>query len=109
MVLLFNDAQAADAGGYTVVVTNSVGSVTSTVATLTVVVPPDLSSPLSLGTNGFQFAVNGTAGVNYVIQASTNLAVSNWVSLFTNAPPFLFVDPQTSNSLRRFYRAVYFP
>ena len=38
-------AQSTNAGSYSVVVTNSLGSVTSAVATLTVIVPPTIAAP----------------------------------------------------------------
>jgi hypothetical protein len=63
--------QTSQAGGYTVVVTNSAGSVTSTVATLTVGVPPAITQqPASLkvgqGQNAsFNVASSGSAPVSY--------------------------------------------
>ncbi len=42
--LALTNVQTTDAGGYTVVVTNSSGSVTSAVATLTVYVPPSITT-----------------------------------------------------------------
>jgi endonuclease/exonuclease/phosphatase family metal-dependent hydrolase len=65
-----------------------------------------LGSPAYLLGTGIQFTVTGTAGSNYIVQASTNLASSNWVSLVTNASPFTFVDSTTSVQGRRFYRAM---
>jgi hypothetical protein len=53
-------------------------------------------------TNGqFQFTASGTAGYNWVIQASTNLA--NWVSLATNVVNFTDTNGAALN--QRFYRA----
>ncbi len=69
--LTLNNVQPANAGNYTVVVTNSAGSVTSAVAVLTVIVPPSLSSqPLSqtnvLGsTASFSAGASGTAPLSY--------------------------------------------
>ncbi len=45
---MINDAQPADAGGYSVVVSNSVGSVTSAVAVLTVEVPHAATATASI-------------------------------------------------------------
>jgi hypothetical protein len=107
-----SNVQPADAGSYSVVVTNLFGSVTSTLATLTMLVPVSpatLSSPLFLGNSSFQCLVTGTTGVNYVVQFSTNVAPANWISLSTNPAPFTFQDTQASNSATRFYRAVYWP
>ena len=45
------NVQSADAGGYFVVITNSYGSITSSVATLTVQVPPTITAQLDSETN----------------------------------------------------------
>ena len=65
------NAQSTDAGSYSVVVTNSLGSVTSSVATLTVILPPAITTPpqsltVSQGTDApFSVAVTGTAPIAY--------------------------------------------
>jgi hypothetical protein len=69
---------------------------------------PTLSAP-ALNGGQFQFTVTGTAGSNYVVQASTNLGVANWVSLRTNASPFTFVETNSGSYPLRFYRAVAIP
>jgi hypothetical protein len=57
-------------------------------------------------TNGqFQFTVTGTTGANYVVQVSTNLATSNWISVFTNTAPFMFTDTNVTLFPNRFYQA----
>ena len=53
--------------------------------------------------------VRGQMGMNYVIQASTNLNLTNWVPLITNAAPFTFVDSNAALFPRRFYRAMALP
>ena len=64
-------------------------------------------SGFALNASGqFQLSITGTAGSNYIIQATTNLAGSNWVSLKTNASPFTFTDPTTGLFPARFYRAM---
>ena len=61
-------------------------------------------------TNGqFVLIVSGSVGASYVVQTSTNLAASNWISLFTNAAPFTFTDTNITASPQRFYRAVSSP
>jgi uncharacterized repeat protein (TIGR02543 family) len=63
--------QPADAGSYSVVVTNAYGSATSSVATLTVIVPPTiatqpLSQTVTQGTVAtFSVAASGTAPFSY--------------------------------------------
>jgi hypothetical protein len=71
--------------------------------------PGTLLALARLSGRQFQFFLSGSFGVNYVIQANTNLSTRNWVMLFTNTVPFTFTDPNASNYARRFYRAVYFP
>ena len=69
--LTISNVQSADAGGYDVVITNSFGSVTSAVATLTVVYPPTIvTQPQSL-TNGlgtvaaFSVGATGDSPLSY--------------------------------------------
>lgn len=53
--------------------------------------------------------VTGVTGLNYAIQASTNLNASQWGSLATNGAPYTYVDAASSFHARRFYRAVVVP
>jgi endonuclease G len=62
-------------------------------------------STSTLTNNQFSFTVNGWTGTNYVVQATTNLTAANWISLITNAAPFLFTQPSASSFNQRFYRA----
>jgi endonuclease G len=64
-------------------------------------------SSLSYANNQFQFQLNGTAGSNYVVQAATDLAAPVWISVETNAAPFVFTD--TNSYPQRFYRAIVAP
>jgi len=63
--------QSADGGSYTAVVGNSAGSVTSVVATLTVLTPPSITTPpagqtISAGANvNFGVSASGTAPLSY--------------------------------------------
>jgi uncharacterized repeat protein (TIGR01451 family) len=62
-----------------------------------------------IGNNGvFQLSVNGTAGQQYIVEATTNLSTVPvvWVPLYTNTAPFTFPDPNTSDYTTRFYQAV---
>ena len=75
------DVQPANAGNYTVVVTNSTGSVTSAVAVLTVLVPPVITTqPQSLTnvmgtTASFSATATGSAPLSYQWQLNgVNLA-----------------------------------
>jgi hypothetical protein len=64
----------------------------------------DLATKLS-GTQ-FNFQLSGTAGQNYTVQVSTNLASTNWSTLLVtnlSASPVFIQDNQAS-SKQRFYR-----
>ena len=69
--LLITAVVAGDAGGYRVAVSNSVSSVTSVVATLTVLLPPGVITPPANqttyvgGSATFSVAATGTAPLNY--------------------------------------------
>ena len=106
---IFN-VQVNDAGDYTVVVTNAYGSITSSVAVLTVQVPTPtiLTKDGGLGVSGGQFGFNltGPSGLVVIIEASTNLM--NWLPIQTNAlinGQVRFSDPQTAAFVKRLYRA----
>ena len=62
---------------------------------------------------GFSIQVNGSSGLDYYLQTTTNLNPPiAWLPLQTNAsatPPFLFTDPGASNFNRRFYRVLLGP
>lgn len=83
--LTLTNVQAANAGVYSVVVTNSSGSVTSSLATLTVInlVGPALTIGVPGGTVTVTFA--GDPAYEYEVQRSTNLA--SWMVLMTTNPP----------------------
>jgi membrane carboxypeptidase/penicillin-binding protein PbpC len=98
-----------NSGTYTVVVTNSYGSVTSTPATLTVVgnLPVTLTNVATpiLGSGAFTFQFSVQPGFTYVVMASADLV--KWTPIATNvaqANTVLFTDPATSNFPSRFYR-----
>ena len=111
--LTFTNLSYAKAGNYAVVIANAFGSVTSSVATLTILAPTNAPRIYSTGT-GFGFATNcfgfnfsGLAGQTIVIDASTNL--TTWTPLFTNSATgtnaVSFSDPVSSNFPARYYRA----
>ena len=69
-----------------------------------VVNPPVLGQPVVL-TNKIQFTISSGSGGSYVIQSSTNLTSTNWITLLTTNPaslPFTFTD--TNRLPFRFYR-----
>jgi hypothetical protein len=112
--LVFNPLMVANGGNYSVVVANSYGSVTSSVATLTVAIPNFTlstfpASGVSTGppSNGFTFQLPVPVGCTYIILASTDL--QNWTPIATNVAESAIVaitDVSATNYSRRFYRAV---
>jgi uncharacterized repeat protein (TIGR03803 family) len=98
---------APNIGSYSVIVTNLAGSVTSSGALLTVIVPPTLALQLWAGYPLLD--LSGMLSSNFVVQYSTNLAGGNWMNLLSlsNLPasPYLFLDPVGNGEPARFYRA----
>jgi len=77
--LVLNQVTAANAGNYTVVITNSYGSVTSAVAALTVVYPPTISAqPAS------QFATVGSNVTLAVTASGTGVLGYSWYEFGSN-------------------------
>jgi hypothetical protein len=98
--------QATNQGTYSVVVSNSLGAVTSSNALLLLNAPLRLEAP-SLAGGTFQIQLIGVAGSNYVLQASSNLM--NWIPLLTNNATngFLILADTNAGSLnQRFYRGA---
>ena len=67
---------------------------------------PLISSPQRFSSTQFGFNINGSVNVTYDVQVSTNLAATNWATLFsltlTNSP-FPITDTHATNS-QRYYR-----
>jgi len=113
--LTLTNVSPANAGNYLVTITSIYGSITSSVATLTVTVstnPPQIypgGTSFGFTTNqpGFGFNFSGVAGQTIVIDASTDL--TTWTPLFTNSATgtnaVSFSDPVSSNFPARYYRA----
>lgn len=105
--LVLSNLQLADAGSYTVVVSNNLGSVISSEALLAVSV-----AGVSIGLYaGVQ--IEGTVGITYGIQCTTDLSQpSSWIGL-TNItltqPVQLWYDRQPANQPKRFYKVVLGP
>lgn len=71
------------------------------------VIPPTLAVVRAIGSQ-FVVRLNGDAGRSYVIQANTNLATANWISVVTNVAmsgSFDYTNTITGGVPRRFFRA----
>lgn len=69
---------------------------------------PVISQPMNLSGGRFGFNLAGSIGTNYVVQASTNLATTNWFTVLTTnltASPAFIQDNRATNR-ERFYRVV---
>jgi hypothetical protein len=72
-----------------------------------------LGNPSMGGDGSFRFDITGAAAGSLIVQATTNLNSANgWTSIATNAPfngSYPFIDPDGSNFMQRFYRALIGP
>ena len=100
------NVQPADAGDYSVFVTNGAGLVTSSNASLTVVVPQTLKveSVTLLSADQLKLVISGEPGT-ITIQWSTNL--TEWETLTNLANPtglIEFIDTISAEAAQRYYR-----
>jgi hypothetical protein len=107
--LTLNGVTANQAGSYFVIITNQVGSATSSNAVLSIYpsAASFLNGVLFTAGNRLQFTVSGVPGYSYAVQTSTNLI--NWTWLVTNTAPFNFSDTNNPGLQQQFYRTVYLP
>lgn len=108
-ILILTNVSPAQAGNYSVIISNPAGSMTSSNAILAVYTSAAAMLDTFSFANGnvLQFQVDGVPGFNYAVQTSTNL--TDWISRFTNASPFAFTDTNALAFPQQFYRAVYLP
>jgi alpha-tubulin suppressor-like RCC1 family protein len=114
--LVLSNVGRAQNGTYSVIVTNAGGSVSSSVVSLSVLVPQLLGTPHLMPNGSFQLTSTDANGgllspadlANFQAQTSTNLV--NWVTLpnalsLTNGM-LLLLDPPQTNSPARYYRIL---
>ncbi len=112
--LTIPNAQTTDASPFAVVVSNASGSVTSSVVSLTVIVPQpptmNSSSLQVLGDGNLQFSFSGTENASYRVWATTNLALTPITSAWDlvgsgtfGASATSFTDINSTNFPQRFY------
>jgi hypothetical protein len=105
-----NDAQIADAGSYSVVVSNIAGTLSSADAVLAVTKPsPPQIDSITLTPGGqIQLQVSGPPA-HYAVEVASNLVDwANLTDLVTTDTTFQYLDPET-NLLQRFYRVKRLP
>jgi hypothetical protein len=111
--LAFTNTQPSNSGPYQIVASNAYGSVTSAVATLTVLPPAVKLTSLGQGTNGFRFSFTSLAGVIYIVEYTSTLPNGPWIQLERRVGIGgleIVTDPSAGSGVR-FYRvrALYAP
>jgi hypothetical protein len=99
--------QLTNAGGYSVVITNSSGSVTSSIASL--IVHGDSAARLTnamVTASAFRIHIFGLTNRPYVVETTTNLNTTNWYPIHTNTVSFWYTNFPTTSDWRRFYRVI---
>jgi hypothetical protein len=109
--LVLNNVSTANAGNYSVVIVSAAGSVTSSVATLTVLQPQQTMAAILNPGQGVQLQFTGIQGSNYVLLAAANLAPPvNWQPIVTNIASaggaWTYLDTAALSLPARFYQIV---
>ena len=107
--LVLSKVSLSDAGEYSVVVSNSAGSETSQIITLSVAEPvrPALGNLRRIDGGGVEFVLTGEPGRNYHVEFSTDLRT--WTRLATLTPndlKIIYRDANATGAAQGFYRAV---
>jgi len=107
--LTISAAKLLNAGNYMVQVSNSAGVTNSAVANLTVFTntAPTVVTPAVSQAGQFSFQVPAEAGLNYVVEATTDF--KTWTPVVTNTAPFTFTENNTAGFTQRYYRSRYLP
>jgi plastocyanin len=107
-------ASSLAAGSYTLtaIASDNGGAMATNAVAIDVVAPVSIAiSAPTFSSASFQFNYTANAGLQYIVQYSTNLASSGWTAIVTNTAtgsPSSFVDPNATNS-PAFYRVVRLP
>ncbi len=101
----------ADAAAYSVIVSNTFGTVTSSSAILTVVPPPELQSVV-VAPNSVILAWSAVVGRQYRLQYKDDLVSTNWTAIspdVTATGPIITATNAPVSSPQRFYRVLLLP
>jgi sugar lactone lactonase YvrE len=109
--LALNNATAQKSGNYSVIITSASGSVTSSVVSVNVQLPP--IAPVFTASNGIcQFTWSAVSNLTYQLQSTTNLAPPNWQDLgspITATNNSVSTTNGISQDGQRFYRVRLWP
>jgi uncharacterized repeat protein (TIGR03803 family) len=113
--LTVDSISSNDEGIYQVIITNDFGSVTSVVATLTMITtntpaPPAFQSFMFAGTN-LNLSWSAIVGSSYQLQCTTDLTQTNWINLGSpiSASGSTVTATDSMTNSQRFYRVVLVP
>jgi hypothetical protein len=114
--LTIKNVASTNAGVFSVRINNGIGSVTSSAATLIVLLPsnPDpqsntvsfVSTETGMVAGGFKLQLSGPVGSNVVIEATSDL--KNWTPVYTNqvtTGSITYTDAVAKTASSRYYRA----
>jgi Fibronectin type III domain len=105
-LLLLSNLAMTDFGSYSVLLSNSDGTILSAPAALTQALQPAIAPPAAPGPGGFVLTFPTEYGPTYSVEANSNLATAGWLSITNVAGTGSIVsvaDPAPNNSMR-FYR-----
>ena len=110
-LLSLTNISSGSAGSYSLVVTNLYGGATSTLSTLTVLLPPSIATQMN--SNGLALSAQTIPGTTVELQTTTNLvAPAIWANIATNVVDtngfVQFTNTVVLTNKVRFYR-LYFP
>jgi hypothetical protein len=110
--LILSDVLTNFAGDYALVVANTYGSITSRVATLTVVLPPSIAGLAANPDGSMTLQLGGSPGATYVLETKANLVSPDvWLAVATNVFDLTglwhFTDRMATNFGERYYRLRY--
>ncbi len=110
--LMLTGVTTNSTANYTLVVTNSYGSITSCVAALTVILPPGLTGVAANPDGSVTLNLAGSPGFSYVLESTTNfVSGGDWLPVATNVfdatGVWQFNDVSAPTSPQRFYRLKY--
>jgi uncharacterized repeat protein (TIGR03803 family) len=110
-ILTLTNLTLANAGAYSVVVSNSLGSVTSAPGVLTVLFPPAFQTATK-SNNSFALSWTAAQGQRYQLQYKTNLNSTNWFNLgssITATGSTVTASDLIGSNPQRFYRVILLP
>jgi hypothetical protein len=110
--LALSNVSTNSAGNYSLVVTNAYGSITSSVARLTVILPPTIASIAANLKGSITLQLGGSPGATYILETKSDLGSPDaWLPVATNVFDLTglwqFTDPQTTNFPQKYYRLKY--